>query len=431
MGNVAVIGIQWGDEGKGKVIDFLSSYADVIVRFQGGPNAGHTIVIGGRKIILHLIPSGILNEGKQCVIGNGVVFDPEVFEKEVKELDSLGFPCGKERILVSGLAHLILPYHRKLDSLRESKGRRIGTTGRGIGPAYEDKAARMGIRVIDLMDRKVFKERLKENLKIKNFLLKRYYREEGFKMRDILRSYDRYREFLRGYVGDASSFLLNCVEQKKAILFEGAQGALLDIDHGTYPFVTSSNTLAGNIACGSGLPANAVDYVEGVMKAYTTRVGEGPFPTELKGEEGELMRQRGGEFGSTTGRPRRCGWFDAVMARKAVRLNGVRGISLMKLDVLDVFEKIRICYAYRLGRKVLKEPPLSTTDLARCEPVYLEMDGWRTSTLGLKRYQDLPQKAKEYVRKLEELLETRIDIISTGPERDDTILLTNPFAVTL
>jgi adenylosuccinate synthase len=236
---------------------------------------------------------------------------------------------------------------------------------------------------------------------------------------------------LRGYVGDASSFLLNCVEQKKAILFEGAQGALLDIDHGTYPFVTSSNTLAGNIACGSGLPANAVDYVEGVMKAYTTRVGEGPFPTELKGEEGELMRQRGGEFGSTTGRPRRCGWFDAVMARKAVRLNGVRGISLMKLDVLDVFEKIRICYAYRLGRKVLKEPPLSTTDLARCEPVYLEMDGWRTSTLGLKRYQDLPQKAKEYVRKLEELLETRIDIISTGPERDDTILLTNPFAVTL
>lgn len=430
MGNVAVIGIQWGDEGKGKIVDVLSSYADVIVRFQGGPNAGHTIVLNGKKIVLHLIPSGILNEGKYCVIGNGVVFDPEIFEEEIRQLEDLGFCCGTGRILVSGLAHLILPYHKKLDTLRESKGKKIGTTGRGIGPAYEDKAARVGIRVIDLMDRKVFKERLKENLKIKNFIIQRYYRQEGFRLRDMLKSYTRYRRLLKGYVGDASSFLLRCMEQKKTILFEGAQGALLDIDHGTYPFVTSSNTLAGNAACGSGLPPQAVHYVEGVMKAYNTRVGEGPFPTELKGKEGELMRERGAEFGATTGRPRRCGWFDAVMARKAIKINGVQGISLTKLDVLDVFDKVRICYAYRLGKRIIEEPPLCVSDLERCEPLYLEMDGWKSSTLGLTAYEDLPRNAKAYMRELERLLKTRIDLVSTGPEREHTILLYNPFAST-
>lgn len=427
MANVAVIGIQWGDEGKGKIIDFLSLYADVIVRYQGGPNAGHTVVVEGKKIVLHLIPSGILREGKICVIGNGVVFDPEVFKKELEELKNFGVQNVEGRIFVSGFAHLIMPYHKRLDVLRESKGKKIGTTGRGIGPAYEDKASRMGIRMVDLLDRKTFRERLKENLKVKNFLLKKYYGDKGFAFKEIFRTYDSLRASLKNYIIDTTSFLFKCLEENRSILFEGAQGSLLDIDHGTYPFVTSSNTGVGGISSGSGIPPQAIDYVMGVSKVYTTRVGEGPFPTELKGEEGEIMRQRGGEFGATTGRPRRCGWFDAVSVKRAIKINGVKGICFTKLDVLDVFEKIKICYAYQLKRRIINEPPFLSSDLFKCKPLYLELEGWKENTRGIRRFEDLPQNAKNFLKNLEEILETKIDFISTGPEREDSILLYNPF----
>jgi adenylosuccinate synthase len=429
MANVGVVGVQWGDEGKGKIIDILSEKADVIVRFQGGANAGHTIVAGGKKVILHLIPSGILHQSKQCVVGNGVVLDPEVFENEIKELKSLGFVSDDKKLMISSLAHLIMPYHKKLDALKESKGsKKIGTTGRGIGPAYEDKVSRMGIRVIDLLDKKVFSEKVKQNLEIKNFLIKRYYKDEPFKARDVIKTYGNYRKLLKKYSGDTVHFLHKCIEEGRAVLFEGAQGTYLDIDHGTYPYVTSSNTVAGNMAAGSGVPPTAISYILGICKAYTTRVGEGPFPTELFGEEGDRMRDVGAEYGSTTGRPRRCGWFDAVLARRAVKLNGITGFALMKLDVLDGFDKIKICTGYRIGGRIHARPPLSVGDFYRSEPVYEEMEGWKTSIRGVNKYEHLPFKAKRYLARLEELSNTRIDMISTGPERESTIILRNPFA---
>jgi adenylosuccinate synthase len=428
MPNVGVVGLQWGDEGKGKVIDMLSEYADVIVRFQGGANAGHTIVVGGKKVILHLIPSGILHEGKSCVIGNGVVLDPEVFEKEILELKSLGYLKDDKKLMVSSLAHVIMPYHKKLDVLKESKGtKKIGTTGRGIGPAYEDKAGRTGIRVIDLLDKRVFVEKVKQNLEIKNFLIKRYYKDDPFKPREIIRSYENYRKLLKRHTVDTVYFLHRCIEEGKSILFEGAQGTYLDIDHGTYPFVTSSNTISGNIASGSGAPPTSIDRIIGICKAYTTRVGEGPFPTELFGEEGETMRRIGAEYGATTGRPRRCGWFDAVLVKRALKLNGVGGLAIMKLDVLDTFEKIRICVKYKAGRRLVDQPPLSIAGYYACEPVYEEVDGWKRSISHVKRYADLPANAKKYLRRLEELLDVRIDIISTGPDRESTVVLKNPF----
>jgi adenylosuccinate synthase len=428
MPNVGVVGVQWGDEGKGKIIDIMSSYADVIVRFQGGANAGHTIVAEGRRIILHLIPSGILHEGKYCIIGNGVVLDPEVFEKEVIELKELGFIKDDKKLLVSGLAHVIMPYHKKLDALRESKGKRkIGTTGRGIGPAYEDKISRMGIRVIDLLDKKVFSEKVKQNLEIKNFMIKKYYKDEGFQARKIIKEFGEYRKLLKRYTVDSTAFLHKSIEQKKAILFEGAQGTYLDIDHGTYPYVTSSNTVSGNMFSGSGAPPTSIDYILGICKAYTTRVGEGPFPTELFGEEGELIRKIGDEYGATTGRPRRCGWFDAVIVKRAVKTNGIKGLSMMKLDVLDTFDKIKICVKYRIGKRSFTQPPMSLDDLSRCEPLYEEMDGWETSTRGITKYENLPLKARRYLQRLSELVEARIDVVSTGPERESTIILNNPF----
>lgn len=428
MPNVGVVGVQWGDEGKGKIIDILSGYADVIVRFQGGANAGHTIVAGGKKIILHLIPSGILHEGKYCIIGNGVVLDPEVFEKEVNELKGLGFIKDDKKLMVSGLTHVIMPYHKKLDALKESKGKKkIGTTGRGIGPAYEDKISRMGVRVIDLLDKKVFSEKVKQNLEVKNFVIKRYYKDEGFRARTLIKEYGEYRKILKRYTADTTGFLHKCIEQKKTILFEGAQGTYLDIDHGTYPYVTSSNTVSGNMFSGSGAPPTSVDYILGICKAYTTRVGEGPFPTELFGEEGELIRKLGDEYGATTGRPRRCGWFDAVIVRRAVKTNGIKGLCMMKLDVLDTFEKIKICTGYRTGKRITSQPPMSIVDYARYEPVYEEMDGWKSSTRGITRYEDLPVNAKNYLQRLGELVDARIDVVSTGPERESTIILNNPF----
>jgi adenylosuccinate synthase len=428
MSNVGVVGVQWGDEGKGKVIDFLSSYADVIVRFQGGANAGHTIVIGEEKIILHLIPSGILHEGKYCVIGNGVVLDPEVLEKEITELKKLGYMRDDKKFLISGLTHLIMPYHKKLDALKESKStKKIGTTGRGIGPAYEDRTSRMGIRVVDLLNKKVFREKVKENLAIKNFIIRRYYKDEGFKLMDILGRYDGYRKLLKKHTVDVVSFLEKCRTKKKTILFEGAQGTFLDVDHGTYPYVTSSNTTSGNISVGSGVPPTSIDYVLGICKAYTTRVGEGPFPTELSDPEGDLMRKIGDEYGATTGRPRRCGWFDAVLVRRSVQLNGIKGLSIMKLDVLDGFEKIKMCVKYKIGKKYYSEPPMDVSGYYKCEPQYEEMDGWKTSIQNVRTYEDLPANAKKYLKRIEELVGAKIDIISTGPDRASTIILHNPF----
>ena len=427
MSNVVVVGLQWGDEGKGKIIDLLSEYADVIVRYQGGANAGHTIVVNDRKIILHLVPSGILRD-KYCVIGNGVVLDPATLKKELDELKALGHMEDDKRFMVSARAHLIMPYHKKLDALREAeKKQKIGTTGRGIGPAYEDRVSRSGIRVIDFLDKKVFKERVRENLKVKNFLIKRYYKDEPFSLREVVNEVGAYRDLLKKYVGDNVQFLQKSMEEGKSILFEGAQGTYLDVDHGTYPFVTSSNTLAGNVACGAGIPPTSVDYVLGVCKAYTTRVGEGPFPTELSGSEGEAMRERGAEYGATTGRPRRCGWFDAVILRRAVLMNGVKAIALMKLDVLEGLDTINVCVKYRIGRKVYADPPLAMKDLSVCEPVYERLDGWKEPTREAKTFEELPQNAKRYINRLEELAGVPIGIISTGPERTKTIMLHNPF----
>ncbi len=428
MPNVGVVGVQWGDEGKGKIIDMLSNFADVIVRFQGGANAGHTIVVGDKKVVLHLLPSGILHEKKFCIIGNGVVLDPEVFEKEIQELKSIGYLNDDKKLMLSSLAHIIMPYHKKLDSLREGKAKKkIGTTGRGIGPAYEDKASRLGIRVIDLLDKKLFSERVKQNLELKNFVIRKYYKDEGFKARDITKAYGEFRKTLKKYAGDTAGFIHKSIEQGKNILFEGAQGTYLDIDHGTYPYVTSSNTVSGNIASGSGAPPTAIDYVLGICKAYTTRVGEGPFPTELTGEVGEKMRDVGGEYGATTGRPRRCGWFDAVIVKRALKLNGVTGLSLMKLDVLDSFDKIKICTSYKIGRRSYGQPPVSIADYERIEPEYEEMDGWNTPITDITRYEDLPVNAKKYLQRLEELLQVRIDIVSVGPDRKSTIVQHNPF----
>ena len=429
MPNVVAFGLQWGDEGKGKIIDLLSESADIVVRYQGGANAGHTIVVGEKKVVLHLVPSGMLHEGTSCFIGNGVVLDPSALVAEIEELKSLGFMKDDKQLKVSACAHLIMPYHKRLDVLREaaSGGRKIGTTGRGIGPAYEDKASRLGIRVVDLLDKKVFSEKVRENLKIKNFLIKRYYKGEALRPRDILKEYAEYRRLLKKYVADTPHLLQEHLRKRKNILFEGAQGTYLDIDHGTYPYVTSSNTIAGNAACGAGMPPGSIDHVLGVCKAYTTRVGEGPFPTELSGPEGGLMRELGGEFGATTGRPRRCGWFDAVIARRAVALSGVNGLAVMKLDVLDAFDTIEMCVQYKVGKRLYTQPPLALKGWALCEPVYERAAGWNTSTKGITRYEDLPANARRYLERLEQLVGVPIDIVSTGPERTHTIIRKNPF----
>jgi adenylosuccinate synthase len=430
MPNVVAVGLQWGDEGKGKIIDILSEFADVVVRFQGGANAGHTIVVGDKKIVLHLMPSGILHHGKYCVIGNGVVLDPATLQKEIDELKAHGYMKDNSHFMISARAHLIMPYHKKLDVLRErEKKNKIGTTGRGIGPAYEDRAARTGIRVVDVLDKRTFRDKVRENLKIKNFLIKRYYKDEPFKLREVVDEIGAHRELLKRHICDNVLFLQKTMEEGKSVLFEGAQGTYLDVDHGTYPFVTSSNTLAGNATSGAGVAPGCIDYVLGVCKAYTTRVGEGPFPTELTGPEGELMRTKGGEYGATTGRPRRCGWFDAVILRRAVVMNGVKAIALMKLDVLDEFDTINICVKYRIGRKIYSDPPLGIKDLSVCEPVYERIDGWKSqSVTGAKTFEGLPENAKRYVKRLEELVGVPITVVSTGPRRDSTLILQNPFA---
>jgi adenylosuccinate synthase len=427
--NVVVIGTQWGDEGKGKVVDLLTERAAAVVRFQGGHNAGHTLVIGGEKTVLHLIPSGILRDGVECLIGNGVVIALDALFEEIDMLEARGVPV-LERLRISPACPLILPSHVALDKAREqAKGAHaIGTTGRGIGPAYEDKVARRALRISDLFHRERFAAKLGEVLDFHNFVLQHYFRAEPVEFQRVLEDSLATAERVRPLVADIAQSLDQHRRAGDNVLFEGAQGALLDIDHGTYPFVTSSNTTAGGAATGSGLGPCYIDYVLGIVKAYTTRVGAGPFPTELFDEMGEHLARVGHEFGATTGRPRRCGWFDAVALRRSIRLNSVSGLCVTKLDVLDGLDTIRICVGYRTGDQVRDLPPMAAESYAECEPVYEDMAGWKTSTVGITRYEALPENARAYLRRIEEIVETSVDMISTGPDRSETIVVRDPFA---
>jgi len=430
MANVAVIGAQWGDEGKGKVVDLFSRDADIVVRFQGGNNAGHTLVVDGQKTVLHLIPSGALHANKLCVIGNGVVVDPQALLEEIQGLKERGHLLDDSLLRVSEEAHLIMPYHKSIDLARErlrGKGK-IGTTGRGIGPAYEDKVARTGIRFIDLTEEETFREKLRHNIEEKNIYLKAILKEKTLSFSEIHDTYCGYREKLKGYVTDTALLLDREMKAGKRVLFEGAQGTLLDVDHGTYPFVTSSNTGIGGVCSGAGVGPQNIHQIIGISKAYTTRVGSGPFPTELKGPEGEKLKQEGDEFGATTGRPRRCGWFDAVGVRYAVRINGMTGIALTKLDVLTGFKEIKICTAYRADGATYYEFPSSLCVLERAQPVFEVMDGWGTPLSGTRKLSDLPKNAQKYIRRLEEILNTEMVLVSVGPGREETIMLKNPFS---
>ena len=422
MPNTILVGAQWGDEGKGKIIDFLTDEADIVVRSQGGNNAGHTIVIGGEKYVLHLIPSGILRRSKTCVIGNGVVLDPVSLVGEIDGLLARGVKVGKN-LLISDAAHLVLPYHRSLDELREvQKGsKKIGTTKRGIGPAYADKASRTGLRMGDLMRPDVFAAKLTQRIKENNAILKSH-GLAPLNGKKILQDYLAAGEKLRPFVTNTVIFLHRALELKQSMLFEGAQGTFLDIDHGTYPFVTSSNTTAGGASTGSGVPPHRIDSVLGVMKAYTTRVGEGPFATEDQGLS-DTLHAMGREYGATTGRARRCGWFDAVSTRYSTMVNGIDKIAITNLDGLDGVETIRICVAYRLDGKVIDFPPTDSDDLARCEPVYIEMPGWLKGTEKARKFSELPPKARTYVKKISELTGAKLSIVSIGPGRAETIRL--------
>lgn len=426
--NVVVLGTQWGDEGKGKIVDLLTDKASYVARFQGGHNAGHTLVIEGKKTVLHLIPSGILRENVQCFIGNGVVLSPEALIKEILELEEKGVPV-RERLLISPSCPLILSYHVALDKAREvARGKSaIGTTGRGIGPAYEDKVARRGLRLGDLYHRKRFAAKLGEVLDYHNFALKNYYKVDTVDFNETLESALELGEQLKPMIADVTEILHQARKKQESILFEGAQGTLLDIDHGTYPYVTSSNTTAGGTATGSGFGPLYLDYVLGITKAYTTRVGSGPFPTELFDETGERLAKRGHEFGATTGRARRCGWFDAVALRHAVQINSISGLCLTKLDVLDGLDIIRICVGYKGESGELKTTAIDSDTYETLEPIYEEIAGWSESTLGIRKLEELPAAAQNYIRRIEEEVEAPIDIISTGPERNETIVLKNPF----
>ena len=428
--NIVVLGTQWGDEGKGKIVDLLTNRSNAVVRFQGGHNAGHTLVIDGKKTILHLIPSGILRNEVFCLIGNGVVIDPAALLKEIAGLETTGIPV-RERLLISPACPLIFPYHVALDKAREERRGidRIGTTGRGIGPAYEDKVARRGIRLGELMRPKKFAEKLSQVMDYHNFQLKHFYGVSIQDVNEILEQYLNFGEQLKSMISDVSSKLFDIRSKGGNILFEGAQGSLLDIDHGTYPYVTSSNTTAGCTATGSGFGPLYLDYVLGITKAYTTRVGSGPFPTELFDEVGEHLSKRGGEVGATTGRPRRCGWFDAVAIKNAVNINSVTGICLTKMDVLDGLEYISICVGYKDLQGTTIRNPMDAEDYENLTPIYETLPGWSESTAGIKNMADLPSNALAYIEKIENITGVPIDIISTGPDRVDTIVLSDPFGV--
>jgi adenylosuccinate synthase len=430
MANVVIVGAQWGDEGKGKVVDIYTEFADDVVRYQGGNNAGHTLVVNNEKVILHLIPSGILHSGKRCIIGNGVVLDPEVFIEEINKLKSKGRLEDDSCLLLSGSLHLIMPYHKRIDLAREAKSgeRKIGTTGRGIGPCYEDKIARRGVRLIDLLDKDRFAHKLSEILEEKNFILEKYLGEQPFTFDEIFDQYTGFADILRKYAADTAMVLHQDIKTGKKVLFEGAQGTMLDIDYGTYPFVTSSSTCAGGACTGTGVSPRDIHEIIGISKAYVTRVGSGPFPTELEDKDGEKLRQAGHEFGSTTGRPRRCGWFDAPVVRYAVRVNGLTGLALTKLDVLSGFDTIKICTGYEYEGKIVEELPASLEIFNDCRPVYEEMPGWLSDISGAKTLADLPAQARNYLNRLEELVDCPIVLVSVGARREDTLLLKNPFA---
>ncbi len=428
MKNVVVIGSQWGDEGKGKIVDWLSSEADVVIRFQGGHNAGHTLVIDGVTYKLRLLPSGIVRKNKISIIGNGVVVDPWALLEEIKEIRSKGVEVDEKNLILSESANLILPFHKEMDEIREDAAgkSKIGTTRRGIGPAYEDKVGRRSIRVMDLISERNLDQRLEKVLShhnaIRKGLNKKIFEKEQLK-KDLLKIAPEILKFSKPVWKKISDFK----KENKKILFEGAQGVLLDVDHGTYPYVTSSNTVASSAATGSGCGLDTINYVLGITKAYTTRVGEGPFPTELKNEIGELLGSRGKEFGTVTSRKRRCGWFDGVLVRQTIKISGINGIALTKLDVLDELEEIKICIAYELDGKKIDYLPAAVEDQLKVKPIYKSFQGWRTSTRGIKNFDKLPPNAKKYINELEKFIETKVSSISTSPEREDTILIENPF----
>ncbi len=425
--NVAVIGAQWGDEGKGKIVDLLTPHFSVVARYQGGHNAGHTVLVGGTKFVLHLIPSGILHEGVHCVIGNGVVVDPDALFQEIDTLAQYGISADN-RLVISDKAHVILPYHRDLDLLNEARrgDKKIGTTSRGIGPAYEDKIGRRGIRVGDLIDPSNLAEQVRENVQARNRLVG----DSTLDWRPLLDHLLAQTERMRPWITDVSVYLARAMAEGKSILFEGAQGTLLDIDHGTYPFVTSSNSTVGGVCTGLGIAPRAIGGVLGVAKAYTTRVGGGPLPTELVGPMAERLREGGQEYGASTGRPRRCGWFDAVVVRYAARVNGLDSLALTKMDVLDGLPHVEVCTGYQAGNRLLTEFPGDVRVLATCRPVYETLPGWKKPTRGVRRYEDLPPEAKSYVARLEEVTGVPVGIISTGSEREDTIFRADSVAAT-
>jgi len=417
-----VVGSQWGDEAKAKIVDYLAVDADYVVRFQGGANAGHTVIVGGNEFIFHLIPAGIMYPDKICVIGNGVVIDPVALMDEVEGLKKRGIDV-EGRLFISQKAHLVMPYHKMLDQATEKhKGKNsIGTTGRGIGPAYRDKAARVGIRIVDLLDRDVFKAKLEDNIRNANDFLTKIYGNEPLNADEIVDAYIEFDRKIDPYVTDISVLLHDAEKDGRNILFEGAQGALLDIDHGTYPYVTSSNTIAGAACVGTGIGPTSIDEVIGVMKAYTTRVGNGPFPTEFEGEFAEKIRDIGGEYGATTGRPRRCGWFDGIIAKYATRINGLSSLAITKLDVLDSLPEIKICNGYRYGDRILTNFPVETDVLNAIEPQYETHPGWMEPTTGIRRYEDLPVNARAYLSRISEMVETPIAFVSVGSDREQTI----------
>jgi adenylosuccinate synthase len=428
--NVVVIGTQWGDEGKGKIVDWLTDHAQGVVRFQGGHNAGHTLVIGGKKTALQLIPSGIMREGVACYIGNGVVLSVPDVMREIDKLQAIGVEVAS-RLKVSEACPVILPYHTALDAAREAArgAAKIGTTGKGIGPAYEDKVARRAIRVADLLNEARFSEKLKENLDYHNFVLTQYLKAQAVDYQKTLDDALATVPRLAPMVTDVSSALYAAHKAGASLLFEGAQGSLLDVDHGTYPFVTSSNCVAGNAAAGSGVGPNMLHYIMGITKAYTTRVGSGPFPSELPTDQGigKHLASVGHEFGTVTGRARRCGWFDAALLRRSVQINGLSGMCLTKLDVLDGLESLQLCTGYKLGGKIVDIFPVGAEDAARCEPIYEQMPGWTESTVGAKSLASLPANARAYVKRIEELVGVPVDMVSTGPDREETIVLRHPF----
>lgn len=427
MASVIIVGTQWGDEGKGKIVDYLANKAQYVVRSQGGSNAGHTVVVDNIKYKLRLLPSGILHKDKVCIIGNGVVIEPKVFLSEIDGL--IEKKVNMSNLKISNRAHVLMPYHKILDELQEEDlgENKLGTTKNGIGPCYMDKASRLGIRIVDLMNKEVFAKKLKFNVELKNKLLKKLYNHDGINYEELLKEYLEYADRLRPYVADTTTILNKAIKEKKNILFEGAQATMLDLDHGTYPFVTSSYPAAGGACTGSGVGPRKIDNVIGVVKAYSTRVGEGPFPSELFDDVGQFIRDKGGEYGTVTGRARRCGWLDACVIKYASYINGLDSVAITRLDILDELEKLKICVAYKYNGEILEDYPADLDILSKVEPVYEEFDGWKTSTTNIREYDKLPENAKKYLKRLSEVIDTEISIVSVGAGRDETIIIKDIF----